>query len=119
MFVCKKKLRKPDTFSVQVVESQRIDGKVRQIVLIYIGYAIGSKELEEMINLGEHVKKLLKDKTKISIITEYVKKCVSQIKEPLIRLGSLSEIHRKIIGIHDIYIPILKSLCLDKLLCVE
>ena len=56
MFISKKKLKTPGTYSVQLVESNRVAGKVKQTIIQYIGYAQNEAELKDLVNLGEQVK---------------------------------------------------------------
>ena len=110
MFVCKKKLSKPGTYSVQLVESNRINGKVRQNVIIYIGYAVGEKELEKLMTLGNEIKSMVQKNISSNKINSFLKKRVTQIKGCLLNTNFCSEVCKKIIGIHDIFLPILKML---------
>lgn len=117
MFVSKKKLRNPGSYAVQLVESKRReDGKVRQNIIKYIGHAIGEKELEQLMTLGNQVKDMVLKNSSDKKIDAFVKKNLSQIKGSAIRLDTCSVIHKKITGIHDIFCPIVKSLKLNELL---
>ena len=56
MFVRVKSTPKSPRKSVQIVESYRIEGKVRQRIVKHIGVAQDDSELEELKSLGNSIK---------------------------------------------------------------
>jgi len=56
MFIRVKKTPNSPRKSVQIVESRRIDGKVRQKIVKHIGVALDDKELEELQSLANSIK---------------------------------------------------------------
>jgi hypothetical protein len=59
MFVRVKKTPNSPRCSVQIVESSRVMGKVRQKIVKHIGIAMDDEELEELKLLGESIKRKL------------------------------------------------------------
>ena len=45
MFISKKKINKTDNYTVQILENIRINGKYKQHIIKYIGYAKSEAEL--------------------------------------------------------------------------
>lgn len=118
--------------SVQIVESRRIDGKVRQKIVKHIGVALDDKELEELQSLAnsiknkleldaqlplytpEEIEKLEKYNRKTSrskksdedVASQTIKELDSNIpnrEEYAVNLLDILEEDRVIKGIHDIY----------------
>jgi len=56
MFVRVKSTPKSPRKSVQIVESKRIGGKVRQRIVKHIGVALNDEELEELKALANSIK---------------------------------------------------------------
>lgn len=111
MFISKKKLKTPGTYSVQLVESNRVAGKVKQTIIQYIGYAQNEAELKDLVNLGEQVKsQILNHNPPDKEIKSYLNKQLSKIKGCSINIHACEELYRKIIGIHDVYLQVLKFL---------
>jgi transposase len=120
MFVRVKSNPRSPRKSVQIVESKRIDGKVKQKVVQHIGIASDDEELEELKLLANSIKAKLEldgalplydpkdlDPSKPSTQTVSKKdKPQEQIKNPDdydVNLLDLIEEDRIIKGIHDIY----------------
>jgi transposase len=120
MFVRVKSNPRSPRKSVQIVESKRIDGKVKQKVVQHIGIASDDEELEELKLLANSIKAKLEldgalplydpkdlDTSKPSTQTVSKKdKPQEQIKNPDdydVNLLDLIEEDRIIKGIHDIY----------------
>ncbi len=70
MFVRVKKNPKTSKRSVQIVESYRVDGKVRQRILQHIGMAQSDQELEELKSLADSVKRCLEEERTLPLYGE-------------------------------------------------
>ncbi len=69
MFVRVKKTPNSPRSSVQIVESMRVEGKVRQKIVKHIGIAYDDKELEELKLLGESIKRKLELENSLPLFT--------------------------------------------------
>lgn len=120
MFVRVKSNPRSPRKSVQIVESKRIDGKVRQRVVQHIGIAADDEELEELKLLANSIKAKLEldgalplydpDDLDIKNIAKKESTSNNQNKEEVqiredydVNLLDLIEEDRIIKGIHDIY----------------
>ena len=127
MFVRVKSTPKSPRKSVQIVHSQRVDGKVKQKIVKHIGVAMDDEELEELKLLANSIKieletksqlplysaeeiELYKNENKVDIEKDKYKKSVTTIntekvnrKDYAVNLLDVLEEDRVIKGIHDIY----------------
>jgi len=115
MFVRVKKTPNSPRSSVQIVESMRIEGKVRQKIVKHIGIAMDDEELEELKLLGESIKRKLELENCLPLFTPEeieveINKAKKKIKEEpysdsdyIVNVKNLIEEDRVITGIHDIY----------------
>jgi len=144
MFVRVKSTPKSPRKSVQIVESYRVEGKVRQRIVKHIGVAKDDKELEELKSLANSIKirleldgqlplytpkeiekmekeakekKLKEDKSR-----ENREKLINQLDEEQnrarfnVNLLDIEEESRVITGIHDIYGKLYDELGFDKVI---
>jgi transposase len=110
MFVRTKSSPRSENISVQIVESQRINGKIKQHVVRHLGTTKPGEELEKLKQLArsimrdiEHNDLMFKTKEKNTTISSRFG-MLSSITDDLYLQGvSLEESKRVIIGIHDIY----------------
>ena len=115
MFVRVKKTPNSPRCSVQIVESSRVMGKVRQKIVKHIGIAMDDEELEELKLLGESIKRKLELENCLPLFTpEEIDKEIIKAKEKskdeqysdkdyIVNMKNLREEDRVITGIHDIY----------------
>jgi len=128
MFIRVKSTSKSPRKSVQIVESKRIDGKVRQRIVKHIGVALDDEELEELKSLANSIKIKLEQSEQLPLYTQeqleqlakYNKKSAKNKQtqnnletnniEPQINradydvnLLDLIEEDRVVKGIHDVY----------------
>ena len=69
MFVRVKKTPNSPRSSVQIVESSRVMGKVKQTIVKHIGVAQDEKELEELKLLGASIKRRLELENTLPLFT--------------------------------------------------
>ena len=111
MFVRTKSSPRSENISVQIVESQRIDGKIKQHVVRHLGTTKPGEELEKLKQLArsiildiEHNDLMLKTKEKTTTTLSSRFGNLLPITDNLCLQGvSLEESKRVIIGIHDVY----------------
>lgn len=115
MFVRVKKTQNSPRSSVQIVESSRVMGKVKQTIVKHIGVAQDDKELEELKLLGESIKRKLELENALPLFTpeemeEEIDKAKKKIEDNqyndedyIVNVKNLMEEDRVITGIHDIY----------------
>ena len=70
MFVRVKSTPNSPRKSVQIVESRRINGKVRQRIVKHIGIAHDEKELEELKDLANSIKRKLELDEQLPLYTQ-------------------------------------------------
>ena len=140
MFVRLKKTPNSPKTSVQIVESKRIGGKVRQRIVKHIGAALNDEELEELKALANSIKIKLELDEQLPLYTpEEIEKLEKYSKKPKSNKDSLSkekaqvnsninrddyavnlldiiEEDRVIKGIHDIYGKLYDELGFNKIL---
>ena len=124
MFVRVKTTPNSPRKSVQLVESVRVDGKVKQKILRHIGIALDDDEVQRLKELGELVKAKLETQHQSSLFSpEMTARQVLEARrqqsedEPiLVDLKLLREEQRVITGIHDIYGEIYQQLGFDRVL---
>ena len=115
MFVRVKKTPNSPRCSVQIVESSRVMGKVKQTIVKHIGIAQDDKELEELKLLGESIKRKLELENALPLFTpEEIEVQIDRAKKKIeknqysdedyiVNMKDLIEEDRVITGIHDIY----------------
>ena len=116
MFISKKKINKTDNYTVQILENIRINGKYKQHIIKYIGYAKSEAELKSLLELANQIKQMIADRKALEEIDLYLKKHLSLIKGCSSKISDCKHICTKIIGFHDIYSPVLKYLELEKII---
>lgn len=115
MFVRVKKTPNSPRSSVQIVESSRVMGKVKQTIVKHIGVAQDNEELKELKLLGESIKRKLELENALPLFTpEEMEEEINRAKKKLednqysdedyiVNVKDLMEEDRVITGIHDIY----------------
>ena len=115
MFVRVKKTPNSPRCSVQIVESSRVMGKVKQTIVKHIGIAQDDEELEELKLLGESIKRKLELENALPLFTpEEMEVEINRAKKKIetnqysdddymVNMRNLIEEDRVITGIHDIY----------------
>jgi hypothetical protein len=112
MFVRVKSTPNSPRNSVQLVESYRKDGKIRQRIVRHVGIAMDEDELQRLRDLGEYVKAKLEAESQPTLFpaedlaqlaVEARKRHEAQDQEPLnVNLKKLREEQRVVTGIHEI-----------------
>jgi len=115
MYVRVKKTPNSPRCSVQIVESFREAGKVKQKIVKHIGIAKDDKELEELKLLAQSIKRKLELENTLPLFTpEEIEEQINQAKKKIetnqykdedyiVNVKNLIEEDRVITGIHDIY----------------
>jgi len=110
MFIRIKKSKNSPKCSVQIVESKRVDGKVKQKIIKHMGTAIEGEELESLKALAESVKLSMEQAGQLPFFTDDdTLVSVNDTKESSSRedfnvnLLDVKEERRVIKGIHDVY----------------
>jgi transposase len=115
MFIRVKKTPNSPRCSIQIVESTRIEGKVRQQIVKHVGVAQDDRELEELKILAESIKRKLELENCLPLFTpEELDKEIDKAKKKMdkgqysdedymVNVKNLIEEDRVITGIHDIY----------------
>jgi transposase len=130
MFIRIKKSKNSPKCSVQIVESKRVDGKVKQKIIKHMGTALEGVELEELKGLAESVKKRMEEAGQLPLYVEEPKsikensKNNQDSKEQIsvkradfnVNLLDIKEEKRTIRGIHDVYGKLYDELGFDKII---
>ena len=130
MFVRVKSTPNSPRKSVQIVHSERINGKVKQKIIKHIGIAYDENELEELKLYANRLKIELELKSQLPLYSvEEVEKLAEKAKEEKkeqkvkenredyeVNLLDLIEEDRVIKGIHDIYGKMYSELGFDKII---
>ena len=110
MFIRIKKSKNSPKCSVQIVESKRVDGKVKQQIIKHMGTAMEGEELESLKALAESVKLSMEQAGQLPFFTDDdTLVSVNDTKESSSRedfnvnLLDVKEERRVIKGIHDVY----------------
>ena len=115
MFIRVKKTPNSPRSSIQIVESTRVEGKVRQKIVKHVGVANDERELEELKILAESIKRKLELENCLPLFTpEELDKEINRAKKKIddgqyrdedyiVNVKNLIEEDRVITGIHDIY----------------
>jgi len=127
MFVRVKKTPNSPRSSVQIVESSRVMGKVKQTIVKHIGIAQDDNELEELKLLGESIKRKLELENALPLFTpEEMEVEINRAKKKIetnqysdddymVNMRNLIEEDRVITGIHDIYGKLFDELSLGNI----
>ncbi len=130
MFIRIKKSKNSPKCSVQIVESKRVDGKVKQKIIKHMGTALEGEELEELKGLAESVKRSMEESGQLPLYVEEptpVKensKNSSKSQESIptnrddfnVNMLDVKEEKRTIKGIHDVYGKLYDELGFDKII---
>jgi len=126
MFVRVKSTPNSPRKSVQLVESHRKDGKIRQRIVRHIGIAMDEDELQRLRDLGEYVKAKLEVESQPSLFpaedlarmaVEARQRSDAQGDQPLpVDLNKLREEQRVVTGVHEVFGELYRELGFDKLM---
>ena len=130
MFIRIKKSKNSPKCSVQIVESKRVDGKVKQQIIKHMGTALEGVGLEELKGLAESVKKSMEESGQLPLYVDEPKaikensKNNQEIKESIptnrddfnVNMLDVKEEKRTIKGIHDVYGKLYDTLGFDKII---
>jgi len=120
MFIRIKKSKNSPKCGVQIVESKRVDGKVKQKIVKHLGTAMEGEELEALKALAESIKRSMeqagqlpffademtiesKIESKKDSVASTSKEDVSKREDFNVNLLDIKEERRVIKGIHDVY----------------
>lgn len=108
MFIRTKKTPRSKSVSIQLVESFRENGKIKQRVISHVGTTDKKEKIQELVQLAEALKTDLQHAklTEQQNITNPAHRLglLSQVSDNvLLRAANLCEEKRLILGIHDIY----------------
>jgi transposase len=110
MFIRIKKSKNSPKCGVQIVESKRVDGKVKQKIIKHMGTALEGEELESLKALAESVKLSIEQSGQLPLFINDEPVDVSDAKESNVsreafnvNLLDVKEEKRVIKGIHDVY----------------
>lgn len=111
MYIRTKKTPRSKSVSVQLVESFRENGKIKQRVIRHFGTADKKEKIEELKQLALAIKTELINKKLIQKLPDAKSACFGQLvgkgkdipDDALIHAAYLEEIKHTILGIHDIY----------------
>ncbi|PHS41416.1 MAG: hypothetical protein COB07_02800 [Sulfurovum sp.] len=112
MFIRIKKSKNSPKSSVQIVESKRVDGKVKQKIVKHMGTALEGEELDSLRALAESVKLSIEQSGQLPLFAdnEPVSPTRNEMKESdadreafAVNLLDIKEEKRVIKGIHDVY----------------
>ena len=127
MFIRVKKTPNSPRSSIQIVESTRVEGKVRQKIVKHVGVANDERELEELKILAESIKRKLELENCLPLFTpEELDKEINRVKKKMddgqysdedyiVNVKNLIEEDRVITGIHDIYGKLFDELNLNSI----
>lgn len=111
MFVRTKILTSGKT-KIQIVESQRENGKIRQKILRHVGTVSSPQELEGFIQMAEYIKATMENEkhasffgadTLAGMVQRSRKEALNDTGPLPVNLRDIREKHRIISGIHEIY----------------
>ena len=125
MFVRVKQTPNSPRKSVQIVKSVRIDGKVVQRIVRYVGVAMDETELNKMLDIAEFIKARIEHETsptlfgpeKAAELAIEGKRAAEREDETLdVDLKELKEEQRVITGIHEVYGQVYQEIGFDRVL---
>jgi transposase len=110
MFIRIKKSKNSPKCGVQIVESKRVDGKVKQKIVKHLGTAMEGEELEALKALAESIKLSMEQAGQLPLFADEVKNDSKISKDNEVKreefnvnLLDIKEERRVIKGIHDVY----------------
>jgi transposase len=109
MFIRTKKTPRSKSVSIQLVESFRDRGKIKQRVIHHFGTAETEEKLKALMQLAEAMKVELKHRklcaktVSVTEIDSVVGKLQNVAKNTYFAANDLEEVQRYILGIHDVY----------------
>lgn len=121
MFIRTKTTPNSPRKSVQVVESIRIDGKVKQKIVRHIGIADDEAELVALLEIAQYEKAMLEAAhqpqlfSPEEVVAQIAAKPVKKAVPDQVKLSDLREQSRTIVGIHHVYGEIFDQLNLGSL----
>lgn len=117
MFIRTKTTPRNKNISVQIVETIRSEGKIKQRIIRHIGTAASGKELENLKQIAQRIMAELKRDLSRKQDDKHVvfDNSIAISDSVILNGGSLEEMRRIILGIHDIYGYIYNHLGFDNL----
>ena len=115
MFIRTKSSPRSNSISIQLVESYRDDGKIKQRVVSHIGTAKSEEDLLSLKKLASVKKAELENKQQMTNDYGLLGQLRSCIPTEKINANKLEELQRKTIGIHDVYGKLYNQLGLSNL----
>jgi len=114
MFIRIKKSKNSPKCGVQIVESKRVDGKVKQRIVKHLGTAMEGEELEALKALAESIKVSMEQAEQLPCFADEVqmdskkdsnvsKSSIDKREDFNVNLLDIKEERRIIKGIHDVY----------------
>ena len=123
MFVRVKKSPHSEKKAVQIVESFRVGGKVRQRIVRHVGMAKDEEELKKLIELAEYIRARMESEERPGLFSaeEMARYAIEGRKEKgekelKVDLRRLREKKRVVVGIHEAYGRIYKELGFDRVI---
>ena len=123
MFVRVKKSPHSEKKAVQIVESFRVGGKVRQRIVRHVGMAKDEEELKKLIELAEYIRARMESEERPGLFSaeEMARYAIEGRKEKgekelRVDLRRLREKKRVVVGIHEAYGRIYKELGFDRVI---
>jgi transposase len=123
MFVRVKKSPHSEKKAVQIVESFRVGGKVRQRIVRHVGMAKDEEELKKLIELAEYIRARMESEERPGLFSaeEMARYAIEGRKEKgekelRVDLRKLREKKRVVVGIHEAYGRIYKELGFDRVI---
>jgi len=101
---------------VQLVESYREDGKVRQRVVKHVGTAFNSEQLDHVIAIAEQVKKLYEKNVDETDINSFIQREFSKIQGSRSDVLHCQPIKNIVTGIHEVYGELFDRIGLNQLM---
>lgn len=112
MFIRTKTTPNSPRKSVQIVESIRDAGKIKQKIVRHVGIAMDDHELNELLKLAHHIKCKIEEEHAPTLfgVEKMCRFSVDALQnrpfsdDPIIvNLKELEEVQRSIVGIHQVY----------------
>ena len=126
MFIRVKSTPNSPRKSVQIVESARINGKIRQRILRHVGVAHDDQEKQALWKIAEHIKaKMLHERNPSLFPPEHVSEMAIASRRkpekglPIDDLSAVYEEQRVISGLHEVYGHVYRDIGRDHILSAK
>ncbi len=125
MFIRTKTTPNSPRKSVQIVESIRDAGKIKQKIVRHVGIAMDDHELNELLKLAHHIKCKIEEEhapslfgnEKMHQLALHALQNQNDSSDPInVNLKELEEVQRSIVGIHQVYGRIYEQIGFDRVL---